>query len=198
MIARHEVSLFLCLDKLPVMDISRQFQSMTRDEASSVALPQLFEQNQINDQTTRYDKRCRGSRRSMRQDRDQADCGTIVADHKRIPQRHMIPSQVDSLAVYQINFLLSPHRCWQQTKQTADRFLSQPPLQITPFCSLRRCWQIMLGRPKHFLVWTSALSDTVVLTPTITKGLSTPVQPQHPSHEIMKSNQQVHDQRAAD
>ena len=58
MIARYEASLFLCLDKFPVMDISRQFQSMTRDEASSVALPPLFEHNQINDQITRYDKRC--------------------------------------------------------------------------------------------------------------------------------------------
>lgn len=134
----------------------------------------------------------------MRLDRDQANCCTIVADHNRIPQRHMIPSQVGSLAVYQINFLLSPHRYLQQTKQSAGRLSSQLPLQTSPFCSLRRCWQIMLGRPRHSLVWTSALSDTVVLTPTIMKGLSTPVQPQHLSREIMKSNQQAHDQRAAD
>ena len=58
MVARHEASPLLCLDKFPVMDISRKFQSMTRDEDSSVALPSLFENSQRNDQTTRYDERC--------------------------------------------------------------------------------------------------------------------------------------------
>jgi hypothetical protein len=57
MLTRHEASLLLCLDKLPVMDISKQLQSITRDEKVSVALPSLFENNQAQDPITRYDKR---------------------------------------------------------------------------------------------------------------------------------------------
>jgi hypothetical protein len=80
MVARHEASLLLCLDRLPMMDISKQFQSMTRDDipsVPSVALPPLFEHNQINNLTIRYGKRNMVLGRSMRQDRDQAN--TVVA-----------------------------------------------------------------------------------------------------------------------
>lgn len=52
MLARHEASFLLCLDRFPVMDISRQLQSITRDETFSVALPPRFEHDQINDQAT--------------------------------------------------------------------------------------------------------------------------------------------------
>lgn len=62
MLARHEASLLLCLDKLPVMDISKQFQSITRDETSSIALPQLFGHSQAHDPIPRYDKRIHRSR----------------------------------------------------------------------------------------------------------------------------------------
>jgi hypothetical protein len=57
MLARHEAALLLCLDKLPVMDISKPLQSIPRDEKFSVALPPLFENKQAQDPIARYDKR---------------------------------------------------------------------------------------------------------------------------------------------
>lgn len=135
--------------------------------------------------------------RSVRQDRDQANCCTIVADHKRISQRHTIPSRVDSSAAYQRNFLLNPHCYLQQIKRNAGRLLSQPHSQIYQSSSLRRCWQIILNPPSRFLLSTLAPSATVATIPTSMKGPSTRAQPQRPSPETMRLSQQAHDQRAA-
>jgi hypothetical protein len=57
MLARHEASLLLCLDKLSVMDISKQLQSIPRDEKFSVALPRLLENKQAQDPIARYGER---------------------------------------------------------------------------------------------------------------------------------------------
>jgi hypothetical protein len=110
----------------------------------------------------------------------------------------MIPSQVDSLAVYQTRFLLSLHCRSQQVKQNARRLLSQLLSQICQLSSLRKCWQIILGPPRHSLLSTSAISATAVIIQTSTKGLNTQVQPQRHLPEIMRLSQQAHDQMAVD
>lgn len=133
----------------------------------------------------------------MRQD-DQANYCMIVADHKQIPQRRMILSQVDSLAAYQFSNLPRHLHCWQQVTQNAGRFSSQPLSQIILGFSIRTCLRITYAHLKHFLLSISARKPTIVVIPTITKEPNTPVLPQHHSHEIMILNLQAHGQKAVD